>query len=147
MPAVFFGHGSPMNTLERNAHTDAWQAFGRAMPRPRAILAISAHWYIRETAVTAMPTSASKEKPPGTASASGGEAASARCSPSFSYESGTVPAPPGSGEEGASQATRNALIKSAGTRAAPPKRHAAEAELERHIRDYYEVLGCFNSDY
>ncbi len=54
MPAVFFGHGSPMNTLERNAHTDAWQAFARAMPRPRAILAISAHWYIRETAVTAM---------------------------------------------------------------------------------------------
>ena len=54
MPAVFFGHGSPMNTLERNAYTDAWRAFGRAMPRPKAILAISAHWYVRETAVTAM---------------------------------------------------------------------------------------------
>jgi 4,5-DOPA dioxygenase extradiol len=54
MPAVFFGHGSPMNTLERNRNTDAWRAFGRAAPRPKAVLAISAHWYVRETAVTAM---------------------------------------------------------------------------------------------
>jgi 4,5-DOPA dioxygenase extradiol len=56
MPAVFFGHGSPMNALERNAHTQAWHAFGRAAPRPKAILAISAHWYVRESAVTAMPS-------------------------------------------------------------------------------------------
>lgn len=54
MPAVFIGHGSPMNTLERNRYTAAWQALGRALPRPRAILAISAHWYIDRTAVTAM---------------------------------------------------------------------------------------------
>jgi 4,5-DOPA dioxygenase extradiol len=54
MPAVFLGHGSPMNALERNRHTDAWQAAGERLPRPRAILAISAHWYIRGTAVTAM---------------------------------------------------------------------------------------------
>jgi len=54
MPAAFFGHGSPMNTLEDNAHTRAWAAAGRTWPRPKAILAISAHWYIRGTAVTAM---------------------------------------------------------------------------------------------
>ena len=54
MPAAFFGHGSPMNALERNRYTSAWQAFGRAVPRPRAILVVSAHWYINATAVTAM---------------------------------------------------------------------------------------------
>ncbi len=54
MPAVFFGHGSPMNALERNRYTEAWRAFGRAVPRPRAILMVSAHWYINATAVTAM---------------------------------------------------------------------------------------------
>jgi 4,5-DOPA dioxygenase extradiol len=54
MPAVFFGHGSPMNTLERNRYTDAWRAIGKSVPRPAAILAVSAHWYIRGTAVTAM---------------------------------------------------------------------------------------------
>jgi len=54
MPAVFFGHGSPMNTLERNRYTDAWRETGARLPRPRAILAVSAHWYVRGTAVTAM---------------------------------------------------------------------------------------------
>lgn len=54
-PAVFIGHGSPMNTLERNRFTDAWAALGRSLPRPRAILCVSAHWYIGYTAVTAMP--------------------------------------------------------------------------------------------
>jgi 4,5-DOPA dioxygenase extradiol len=54
MPAVFFGHGSPMNTLQRNRHTDAWRAFGERGPRPRAVLAISAHWYLPGVAVTAM---------------------------------------------------------------------------------------------
>jgi 4,5-DOPA dioxygenase extradiol len=54
MPAVFFGHGSPMNALEHNRHTDAWREFGERTPRPAAILAISAHWYVRGTAVTAM---------------------------------------------------------------------------------------------
>ena len=53
-PALFIGHGSPMNTLERNGFTEAWAAFGRLLPRPRAILAISAHWYFGATAVTAM---------------------------------------------------------------------------------------------
>jgi 4,5-DOPA dioxygenase extradiol len=54
MPAVFFGHGSPMNALEKNRYTSAWAQFGRTTPRPRAILAVSAHWYTRGTAVTAM---------------------------------------------------------------------------------------------
>jgi 4,5-DOPA dioxygenase extradiol len=54
MPAAFIGHGSPMNTLERNRFTQQWAAFGQALPRPRAILAISAHWTIPGTAVTAM---------------------------------------------------------------------------------------------
>lgn len=54
MPAAFVGHGSPMNALERNRYTDAWRAFGQSVPRPRAILVVSAHWYINATAVTAM---------------------------------------------------------------------------------------------
>jgi 4,5-DOPA dioxygenase extradiol len=55
MPAAFIGHGSPMNALETNRYTEAWQALGHAVPRPSAILVISAHWYINATAVTAMP--------------------------------------------------------------------------------------------
>lgn len=53
-PAAFIGHGSPMNALETNRYTAAWKAFGSAILRPRAILVISAHWYINATAVTAM---------------------------------------------------------------------------------------------
>jgi len=55
MPALFIGHGSPTNANERNRHTLAWQEAGRHLPRPRAILAISAHWYRSGIAVTAMP--------------------------------------------------------------------------------------------
>ena len=54
MPALFIGHGSPMNTLELNDFTRAWRTLGKLLPRPRAILAVSAHWYIGATAVTAM---------------------------------------------------------------------------------------------
>src|SRR3984957_16204048 len=54
MPVVFFGHGSPMIALETNATSRAWQEIAAAIPRPRAILAISAHWETRGTAVTAM---------------------------------------------------------------------------------------------
>lgn len=43
MPAGFFGHGSPMNTLEHNRYTDAWQVFGSCVPTPRAVLSISSH--------------------------------------------------------------------------------------------------------
>jgi 4,5-DOPA dioxygenase extradiol len=56
MPAVLIGHGSPMNTLEDNRYTQAWRALGESLPRPKAILCISAHWVTRGTAVTAMPT-------------------------------------------------------------------------------------------
>ncbi|MCI3948710.1 MAG: Extradiol ring-cleavage dioxygenase class protein subunit [Acidimicrobiales bacterium] len=54
MPAAFLGHGSPMNALDDNDYTAAWAAFGRSVPRPRAIVVVSAHWYINATAVTAM---------------------------------------------------------------------------------------------
>lgn len=54
MPALFLGHGSPMNALEENHYTAAWEKLGRELPRPRAIIAVSAHWYTRGTAVTAM---------------------------------------------------------------------------------------------
>jgi 4,5-DOPA dioxygenase extradiol len=52
MPAVFFGHGNPMNALLDNSYTRAWSACGGAIPRPKAILCISAHWYVPETGVT-----------------------------------------------------------------------------------------------
>lgn len=55
MPAAFLGHGTPMNALDQNRYTEAWRAFGESVPRPRAILAVSAHWYVNATAVTAMP--------------------------------------------------------------------------------------------
>jgi 4,5-DOPA dioxygenase extradiol len=55
MPVVFFGHGSPMIALETNATSRAWAEIAASVPRPRAILAISAHWETRGTAVTAMP--------------------------------------------------------------------------------------------
>ncbi len=54
MPAAFIGHGSPMNTLEINRFTATWRELGRTLPTPRAILVISAHWYINGSAVTAM---------------------------------------------------------------------------------------------
>ena len=54
-PALFIGHGSPMNTLERNGFTEAWRALGEKLPRPRAVLVVSAHWFFGATAVTAMP--------------------------------------------------------------------------------------------
>jgi 4,5-DOPA dioxygenase extradiol len=52
MPAIFFGHGNPMNALSKNAYTDAWAALGNQLPRPKAVLAVSAHWYFPATAVT-----------------------------------------------------------------------------------------------
>ncbi|MCS3731540.1 4,5-DOPA-extradiol-dioxygenase [Bradyrhizobium betae] len=54
MPALFIGHGSPMNTLELNGFTRAWRSLGEKLPKPRAILVVSAHWFIGATAVTAM---------------------------------------------------------------------------------------------
>lgn len=53
MPALFVGHGNPMNALEQNEFTRGWQGLGRDVPRPRAILAVSAHWYVPGLRVTA----------------------------------------------------------------------------------------------
>ncbi|WP_018333239.1 4,5-DOPA dioxygenase extradiol [Actinomycetospora chiangmaiensis] len=55
MPAAFLGHGNPMNALAVNRYTAAWRSLGDSVPRPRAILVISAHWYINASAVTVMP--------------------------------------------------------------------------------------------
>ena len=52
MPALFFGHGNPMNALLVNPYTEQWAALGRAILRPKAIVCISAHWYIQDAAVT-----------------------------------------------------------------------------------------------
>src|SRR5688500_18416162 len=54
LPAIFFGHGNPMNALESNAYTEGWRRIGASLQRPKAILAISAHWYLPGTLVTAM---------------------------------------------------------------------------------------------
>ena len=52
LPAIFFGHGNPMNALLSNRYTKAWRRIGLEMPRPKAILSISAHWFISKTALT-----------------------------------------------------------------------------------------------
>lgn len=52
MPTVFFGHGNPMNALQDNDWSRGWSAIGRSLPRPRAVLSVSAHWYLPGTAVT-----------------------------------------------------------------------------------------------
>jgi 4,5-DOPA dioxygenase extradiol len=54
MPAIFFGHGSPMNALADNVYTQSWTEIGKNIPRPKAILCISAHWYVPATQVNAM---------------------------------------------------------------------------------------------
>jgi 4,5-DOPA dioxygenase extradiol len=52
MPSIFFGHGNPMNALLDNPYTQRWNAIGRELPTPKAILCVSAHWYLPGTAVT-----------------------------------------------------------------------------------------------
>lgn len=52
MPALFVGHGNPLNALERNAWTDGWRQLAARLPRPRAVLSISAHWYVPGGRVT-----------------------------------------------------------------------------------------------
>lgn len=52
LPAIFFGHGNPMNALLNNPYTQAWRSIGEKTARPKAILSISAHWFVPETGVT-----------------------------------------------------------------------------------------------
>jgi 4,5-DOPA dioxygenase extradiol len=54
MPVLFVGHGSPMNAIQENEFTEGWRKAGEAIPKPNAILAVSAHWETRDTYVTAM---------------------------------------------------------------------------------------------
>ncbi|EMS35327.1 Putative protein ygiD [Mariniradius saccharolyticus AK6] len=54
MPTLFVGHGSPMNGIENNEFSLQWQQLGKTLPRPKAILVVSAHWLTRGTHVTAM---------------------------------------------------------------------------------------------
>jgi 4,5-DOPA dioxygenase extradiol len=55
LPVIFVGHGNPMNALAQNKYTRAWRSIGASILKPRAVLSISAHWYVPYTAVTAMP--------------------------------------------------------------------------------------------
>jgi 4,5-DOPA dioxygenase extradiol len=52
LPAIFFGHGNPMNAVLENGYTAAWRKIGQQTPRPKAILSISAHWFVPGTGVT-----------------------------------------------------------------------------------------------
>lgn len=52
LPVIFFGHGNPMNALADNVYTRGWRQIGASIPKPRAVLCISAHWYVPYTAVT-----------------------------------------------------------------------------------------------
>lgn len=52
LPAIFFGHGNPMNAIQRNVYTEAWNGIGRRLGKPKGILSISAHWYLPMTGVT-----------------------------------------------------------------------------------------------
>ncbi|MBX2928173.1 MAG: 4,5-DOPA dioxygenase extradiol [Saprospiraceae bacterium] len=54
MPVLFLGHGSPMNAIEENEFVQGWRHIGAGLPRPNAILCVSAHWETRGTFVTAM---------------------------------------------------------------------------------------------
>ncbi|HEU4594776.1 MAG TPA: 4,5-DOPA dioxygenase extradiol [Pyrinomonadaceae bacterium] len=53
MPAIFFGHGNPLNALQSNEWTEGWARIGDSIPRPKAIVCVSAHWYLPATLVTA----------------------------------------------------------------------------------------------
>jgi 4,5-DOPA dioxygenase extradiol len=52
LPAIFLGHGNPMNALLNNRYTEGWRRFGQETAKPRAVLAVSAHWFVPGTAVT-----------------------------------------------------------------------------------------------
>ncbi len=54
-PIIFVGHGNPMYAIEKNDYSDTWRSLGETLPKPRAILCISAHWETHGIKVTAMP--------------------------------------------------------------------------------------------
>src|SRR5688500_3011303 len=54
MPAIFFGHGNPMNAIQQNSFTEAWSRIGRETAKPKAMVCMSAHWYLPGTRMTAM---------------------------------------------------------------------------------------------
>lgn len=54
MPVLFVGHGSPINAIEDNEFSKHWRRLGKSLPRPKAILCVSAHWETWGTLVTAM---------------------------------------------------------------------------------------------
>lgn len=56
MPVLFIGHGSPMNAIEENQFVDEWKALGDRLPRPEAILSVSAHWFTHDTRVMTSET-------------------------------------------------------------------------------------------
>lgn len=53
MPVLFVGHGNPMNAITDNPWARGWAALGRSLPRPKAVLAVSAHWYMPGSYLTA----------------------------------------------------------------------------------------------
>lgn len=55
MPVLFVGHGSPMNAIEENEFVEGWRNLGKTLPRPKAILCVSAHWETKGTFVTSVP--------------------------------------------------------------------------------------------
>lgn len=55
MPVLFVGHGSPMNAISENEFVQTWRSLGQSLPKPKAVLCISAHWETKGTYVTAMP--------------------------------------------------------------------------------------------
>jgi 4,5-DOPA dioxygenase extradiol len=52
LPVFFFGHGNPMNAVQNNRYTEGWRRIGKQTTRPKAILSISAHWFVQGTGVT-----------------------------------------------------------------------------------------------
>ncbi len=55
-PLLFIGHGSPMNGIEDNEFSERWREMGQEIPRPSAVIVVSAHWFTRGTKITAMPS-------------------------------------------------------------------------------------------
>src|SRR5580692_9009302 len=64
MPALFIGHGNPMNALLVNPYTQRWASIGATLPKPKAILSVSAHWYIEDAAVAVSTAPSRRQRSP-----------------------------------------------------------------------------------